>query len=469
MSTATLERLEKPTLYFDMLRAYGMGMKPIAQQVRRFFGHDNYNEFAVVGRQGKEIPAESRLRVDRFVWDTVGELFEVPESERARFWKKSIRRTNDPINFARGILFPDQERRATLTVETEWTDGRPSSMLEILTMPSSLIGERCRAEHYRQLALALPCAEEIKEEATLIGPEDIDEVDAANRVLNGINDFLRKEGFFLSKKGHTDDYHYYSYHTPFTNEVVGVSTQYPDPRFKRDLWVKSHPDETRTVGIRDANGELAQMVRVLYDQRGEKEAGARAIKGLHRSKKAAEKATEPELQRGKVEILPHIEDRVGFKLVVIGGGHPLRDRVMAELGDKLRKLFGDENVIKDDAVSSDNGKPDRFPCKRIKIKTGELNKPIEAIVQSLEDYLTTTYKVGEYDSKKGMHDGPAHILYKLDQVAYVAPELWPFPICGLNINEAKKLSSFEYAGRLGRMKSHTSPYLDLVLPNGNLR
>lgn len=416
--------------------------------IKEVFRPENYREFRIAQRRGEDIPEESRHRVDGQVYDKMGERYGVAPDDREEFWKRAMDLANSTINYARGILFADQERQATLTNDIVWDDGRPSSALEILTMPARLVGEQCRYEQGRKLVLAGLGAE------IIIGYEN----GHSKTVLKKVNDFLEKN-LFIGRKGDPQNYHTFSYHRPGTNELVGFSSQYPDPNFAEELWVKSLDYPVRTMGIKDEAGEMVPVGQALYDPR-EKELEALVIKALHRSLKA----NGAKSNGGLIETSPYTGDRLGFRLVIMEGGHPLRDRLTAHL-EELFKTFDDydeeRGIEEDDEPDPDNGNPDRFKSRRRQVYIKNLTRPLEVIIQSLEDYVSQLYEVGRFDPEKNMHDGPAHDLYKLGTVVKEAYILWPptiFP--KIRHRESQKSSSFEYATRLGRkQRIYPPPYI----------
>lgn len=442
------QTVERPRPTFNMLQA-GLSSGVLAiRAIKEVFGPENYREFRRAQRRGEYIPEETRQRVDRRTYDKVGERYGIATDEREEFWRRAMDLANSTINYARGILFADQERQATLTTDIAWDDGRPSSALEILTMPKRLVGEQCRYEQGRKLALAGLGAE------IIIG----DENGHSKAVLKKVNDFLEKN-LFIGRKGDPQNYHTFSYHRPGTNELVGFSSQYPDPDFAEELWVKSLDYPVRMVGIQDEAGKMVQVGQALYDPR-EKELEASVIKALHRSLKA----NGTKSNGGLIETSPYTGDRLGFRLVIMEGRYPLRDRITANL-EELFETFDDydkeRGIEEDDEPNPDNGSPDRFKSRRRQVYLKNLTKPLEVIAQSLEDYVSQLYEVGHFDPEKNMHDGSAHELYKLDTVVKVAHILWPpviFP--KIRHRESQKSSSFEYATRLGRkQRIYPSPYI----------
>lgn len=436
----TTERRPEPT--FDMLQAGIRGGVAGYRAIREVFGQENYDEFRDACEKELPIPEESRLRVDRHVHGTVGRLTGVKGYRREVLWKEAMKLANSTINYTRGILFADQERKATLTTNIAWDNGRPSSALERLTTPTRFIGEQCRYEQGRQLWLGSQSLEVLTE----------DENGHSADILHEINNFLERE-FFIGRKGDPDDYSIFSYHIPGTNKLIGFSNQFPDSGFREGLWVKSLDYPVRQIGFKDSIGKVVEMIPALYDP-DEKSKEAWVIKGLHRSLKAGKGQPNATL----VETLPYGGDRLRFRLVIMEGEHPLRDKVTSYLQDLFEKVAGYE-VEPDDEVDPRNGSQDRFKFKRIKVKIPTLKRPLEVIVQTLSDYVAQLYEVGSFNPAKGMHDGPAHDLYKLETADLVSPHLWPPKIFGIDLSGSKKSSSYEYATRLGRkQRIYPSPY-----------
>lgn len=463
MATTTERR---PELTFNMLQA-GIESGVLAiRALKKIFGAENYREFRRAYKRGEEITEELRQRADNYVYDQIGERYYVASDQRAEFWNRMMDLSDSTVNYAREILFADQERQATLTTDVVWDGGRPSSALEILTMPKSGLGEQGRYEQGRKLALASLCAEVISG----------DENGHAKAVLHRINNFLGRN-LFIGRKADPQNYPTYSYHRPETNELVGFSDQYPDPTFGEDLWVKSLGYPVRKIGIKNEDGVLVEVGQALYDPR-EKDLEASVIKVLQRSLKASKKTSEEEseeeaeslpkvkLNGGVIETSPYTEDRIGLRLVIMEGGHPLRDRLTVYLKELFETFDGydeERGIGEDNEVDPDNGEPDRFRSRRLQVSLKGLSKPLEVIIQSLDDYVTQLYEVGEFDAKperKDMHSGSAHDLYKLWTVGEVAEYLWPpkiFP--SINLKESKTSSSFEYATRLGRkQRIYPLPY-----------
>ncbi len=412
------------------------------RHISDFFGREYYEIFRRAGKSGVDIPEEVKQAVDRAVNDKTGEMYGVQWG--GGLWIAAMLRANETVKYAHDVLFSRDDRSASLTTNIAWSTNRPSAALEILTKPTRLIGEQCRAEQFRQLTLAVLCAEEI-----------VAGRDNARVRLTKMNDFLEKQ-FFVGKSGDPKQFHTFSYHTPGTNKLVGLSSQYPDPRFAKELWVKSLYYPVRSIGIKDSEGNLVGTVQALYDQR-EKGFGEKIIKGLYKSKKDS-------LSNGKLEVVRHVEDSLGFRLVIMEGGHPMRDMVTGYLDSKLQQLFGAENIRIEDSVDPDNGCADRFSCRRRKIyEAGSSTSMLEVIVQSIEDYISQEYEIGRFDCNLGMHDGPGHPLYELKKIAKVAKDIWPpSAFQNLDVVGAKRNASYAKASELARaQRIYPSPYESL--------
>ncbi|MBI2039613.1 hypothetical protein HYT18_00895 [Candidatus Microgenomates bacterium] len=427
----------RPGLVFDMFKQGIRGGKLMVREVKSFFGEETYDKFRQAWKRGEDISEELCLGVDRAQYDKVGAMFGIKDNqdERERFWKTAVRRATDTVNYAHGILFADQERQATLTNNIAWARGKPSDALRVLTMPSGLIGQQYRYEQGSQLGLALLCAELMSR----------DENGQAREVLAGINTFLERR-LFTGKSGDPKKYHTFSYHEPGTNRLVGLSSKYPDPKFRDDLWVKSLDFPVRKLGLKDEQGG---DVLVLYDPR-EKDLPSAVIKAKERSWLANGAGLNgSETNGGVIETLHHVEDHVGFRLVIMEGGRPLRDKVTQEVENLFSEFTGNGEIKKKDSVKTSHGRSDRVQFRRRLISVEGLESPLEVMIFALEDYIASQYEVGEFDPESGIHNGPAYDLYKLKVVGNIAEYLWPVEIYDIDLAEAKREASFQYALRLG--------------------
>lgn len=434
---------EKPKFVFKMLEANGLAVISAVNTQRDFFGRQNYDEFKKAGRKEEYIPAERCQQVDDETYAKVGEMFNVRGSLRAwrKFWDDAIVKAVSTHNNVRDTLFPEQDRRATLTTNIAWSDRRPSSILKMLTLPRRLVGEQCKYEQGLILGLGLLCAE--------VMSKDGDGVTSG--VLSAINDFLESK-LFRGRKGEPKQHHVFSYHQPSTNELVGVSESYPDPRFAAGLWVKSLDLPVRFV----------EDMPVLYDPR-EKHIESAVIKIMQRSLQATKnrETAKDRANDGVIEAEPYTGDAVGFRLVPMRGGRLFRDMLTEEMEDLFKSFDDFEDTEPDDRVDEKHGKPDRVEFRRRKIKVRRLKSPIEAIAESLEDYISEQYEVGSFDEKEGMHDGPAHPLYKLGLVSKVAPYFWPPKLTNIDLPWSLKTASYAYATNLGRkQRIDPSPFTD---------
>lgn len=417
----------RPELRFDMLSVGHGGVKLVASEIQKLFGKENYDDFRKVGKKGQPVPEEIKQRVDREIYDRYGE----------GLWVTAMKRANSTVDYARRIHFADQEKQATLLNDIVWDRGRPSVALERLTKSTRWIGRRLKHEQGRQLGLGLLCAEE------MAGADN----GYAEETLDRLNKFLEAKSF-VGKEGETQRYEIYSYHEPFTNRLVGLSSKHPDSQYREQLWVKSLDYPVRMIGIRHQGGKVGELTPALYDPRG-KDIESAVIKGMRKSLKTSEE------NRGLIETSPHVKDQVGFRLVVMGG-RSLRDRVTADMEQLLWEFDGVRAIEPDNRVDPNPRRQNRVEFRRRQVYIEGLRNPLELIVYGLEDWITSEYEVGEFDEGVGMHDGSAHDLHKLDMVADVAPSLWPVEIFGIDLARAKKSASFEYATRLGR-KERISP------------
>lgn len=437
------EVIERPELTFDMFRTDSTGIRLVVKEVQRFFGRENYDEFKAAGKNGEYLSEETRQRVDNQVYGKVGKMFNLGWG--GGLWHTAIELSNDTVNYARGILFADQERQATLTTAIAWDDGRPSSALERLTMPTGQIGEQCKYEQGRQLGLALFSAEVILR----------NENGNSRTILTRIDRFL-EDKLFIGRRGDPQRYHTFSYHTPSTNRLVGLSSDFPDPSFDEELWVKSLDYPVRRLGVRDLQGEVVEVAQALYDPR-DKDLASAVIKAKQRSLKAAKSYPKGII----IETTPYAGDQLGFRLVIMQGRYPLRDSLTANLENLFREFEGFSSIEEDDEVDPNNGPTDRLKFRRRQLFIERLKNPIEVIIQTLPDYISQLYEVGEFNPELGMHAGPAHDLYRLRKVADIAEYLWPFKIYKIGLEETKKASSYDYAARLRRkQRIHPSPYLE---------
>ncbi len=437
--------IDRPELTFDMFRADARGMRLADSETDRFFGSENKREFKATAKRGQPIPEETRQRVDREVYDRVGKMLGIggglPEWEAS--WKKAMKEAIATHNYARGILFADQDRQGTLTTNIDWDDWRPSTALERLTMPSRRIGAQCKYEQGRQLGLAMLCAEVMSR----------DENGHARAILTALNNAL-EENPFVGKSGDPQPYRTYSYHVPDTNRLVDVSSDYPHPHLNlgNGLSVKKLDFPVRTIRTEDAG--IPRDIPVLYEPRDKNIASA-VIKAKERSLLATK------LQKGRViETTPYATDQLGVQFVVMQG-RAARDQVTARLEQLFDGFEATKNIEPDDQVDISHGSPGRIEFRRRLLYMEGLNNPIELIVYALEDWIPSEYEVGTFSEALGMHDGRAHDLYKLKVVGNIAEFMWPFKVFGIDLEDAKKVSSFDYAARLRRkQRIHPSPYLE---------
>ncbi len=429
----------RPTLSYEMLQIGTKGGILAVRAFKEIFGPQNYNEFRRAGKKGEYIPELDRQRVDRQGYDRFGEMFGVARDERAAFWYNAMKTSNATIEYARRVLFAEQERQATLITGIANGSKRPSAILERLTtpaiaeIPSEAISRKYRYEQARQLAIGLLCAEVLSS----------NENGQSEEVFSMLDQLL-EDKLFIGRKGATKNYHIFSYHQPKTNRLVGLSQEYPDARFE-GCWVKSLDRPVRTIGIRNSAGEVVMLTPALYDYR-EKEIESIVIKAMRKSFKP----DQPHPNGNLIETSHGRVDALGLRLVIMEGERPLRDRITAQLEDDLRTLDGVCEIREDDKVDPENGSPDRVQFRRRQVyKAGSVNL-VEVIIQAHKDYLAYQYEVGEFNPELGMHGGPAWEFYRLDRVSEVAPYIWPFPYYGIDHVAAKRRSSYEYATRLWR-------------------
>lgn len=444
-----MQTIDRPELNFGMFRTNSRGIRLVATEVQRFFGKENFDQFRLAGKRDAYIPEETRGRVDRAVYGQVGQLLEIrgdlKDSERA--WKRAMEEAIVTHNYARGILFADQDKQGTLTTNIDWDDGRPSTALERLTMPTRSIGAQCKYEQGRQLGLALLCAEVMNR----------DENGNSRTILTALNNFLEKN-FFVGKSGDPQRYHTFSYHMPDTNRLVGVSSYDPDSNFGEGLSVKSLDFPVRFLRIQDETGRQVN-VPALYEPRG-KNIESAVIKAKERSLMTAKPSSEGVIE-GIIETSPYATDQLGVQFVVMQGGRPMRDRVASNLEQLFRKFEGTRDIVEDDQVNADHGSPNRVEFRRRLMYLEGLKNPIELIVYALEDWIPSEYEVGNFSEELGMHDGRAHDLYKLRVVGNISEFMWPFKVFRIDLEGVQRASSYDYADRLQRkQRIHPSPYLE---------
>ncbi len=440
-------QIDRPELTFGMFEATSSGVRLANAVVQRFFGIENYDLFRTAGKKELHIPAETRQRVDREVYGQVGQMLGIggdsPEWEAN--WKMAMKEAIATHNYARGILFADQDRQGTLTTNIDWDDWRPSTALERLTMPTRLIGAQCKYEQGRQLGLAMLCAEVMSR----------DENGDARAILTALNNALEKS-FFTGKKGDPQPYRTYSYHVPGTNRLIDVSSDYPHPHLNlvQGLSVKKLDFPVRIIRIQDESG-MQQDASVLYDPR-DKDIESAVIKAKERSLLAAKQQ-----QKGRIiETSPYATDQLGVQFVVMQG-RAARDQVTARLEQLFEGFEATRNIEPDDQVDANHGSPNRVEFRRRKLYMEGLNNPIELIVYALEDWIPSEYEVGNFSEELGMHDGRAPDLYKHQVVGNIAAFMWPVKVFGIDLEDAKKASSFDCAARLRRkQRIHPSPYLE---------
>lgn len=441
MTQATIERPELKFTVYDPTRG---GRLAAGQEIRRFFGEDNYAYFKEAGRKERPIPDGVRKRVNQEIYNKVGSLLGLKTNPRfrARFWRQAMEEAVNTINFARGVLFADQERQATLTTNITWEPGNPATVLERLTKPSKLISQRLRTEQGLVLGLACLSAEEMSSEDN----------GKALKVLDRLNNFLEDQ-VFLGQEGETQWYEVYSVHEPRTNELIGFSAEYPCPQSRKGRWVKRLNYPVRLVGIKDEQGGLSEAVPVLYDP-GTKDMASRVVKGMRKSWVAAGR----EIQNGVIETSAHVQDQSRFRWVVMGDREE-RDRVAIYLKSLLERFPGVTEVRPDHDVNYDEVRPNRPEFMRWQAEIKGLKNPIEAQVIALEDWVTSQYHVGKFDKSTGMHNGTAHELHKLAMVADVAWMIWGRMLSTEELKRHKKSASYEYVTRLGRKERvYPSPY-----------
>lgn len=428
--------IERPELNFDMFTVSRRGIYLAAAQVRQAFGSENYEEFRRAGKKGEDIPEEVRQRVDQEMYTKMALIFSAQNYGGERLWHEAMKLANSAVNYARRILFPDQDRRGTLTTNIAWSDNRPSTALKILTTPTRFMGPQCKFEQGRQLGYALIGAEVIM----------ADENGESAAVLTKLNDFLEKN-LFIGRKGDPKNYNTFSYHDSGTNKLVRLSEDPPDPESAEELWVKELEFPVRTLVLRDPSGEIIERIPALYDQR-EKDREAAMIKAKYRSLKTAQ--DDGGLNGGLIEAAPYLGDKLGFRLVLMQGGHPLRGKVTSYIEELLKTFEGFDRSEEDDQVDSGLGDPNRVPFRRRNIYVRGLIRPIEMQVFTLEDWLNQEYEVGRFDPLKRMHDGLAHDLHKLWMVSEIAEPTWPTRVFRIDHGREKEAASYDYAGRLGR-------------------
>lgn len=417
----------RPPLTFDLFEVNRNSVVLVAERVRQLFGTENCRNFKEALKTGGDISAETRLMVDKQVYDTVGRWFGIDANRAEDLWKRAMKLANSTVNYARGILFPDQEKRATLTTNLVWDDARPSSTLEVLSRPTRLVSESYKYEKGRQLALGVICLE------VLLDDERSDE----EAILSRMNKYF-EDNLFVGREGETFPYPIYSYHTLHTNELVGTGDKKDPPG--KGLWVKLLNYPVRKLKID------GMEVWALYDPR-EKGLESRVIKAKERSLLTA-KGTDCSKV---IETSPYREDYHGFMFVVMGR-RLLRDKIADNVVELLRQYNGISDIKPRDEVNPQHGDPNRVEHRRFKIFLDGLDKTVEGVFRAIGDHIALEYEVGTFDEKLGMHNGLGHPFHKLTMVANIAEYIWPYKIFGIDLEEAKKAASFGHAERLGRLE-----------------
>lgn len=439
----TVEEAVIPRLTFNLLRGDRKGRSLATSSIAEGFGQENFDEFRKAGRRGIYLPDETRQRVDREMYRKVELAFNAEKYGGKKLWHDAMSLARESFELARQVLLPDQARIGTMITSVYWSDNRPSTVLEALTAPTDQFGLRSIYEQGRQTGLAILAAEVILE----------NENGEAAQVLRQLNDFSEKR-LFLGKRADPRSYSVFSYHRPFTNVLVGVSSNYPDHTFSEDLWVKKLEFSVRRLGIRNGNGEIAEEVPVLYEPR-EKKPAVSVIKAQQRSFKTATKKR----NGGLIEASPYMGDRIGFKLVLMQGGHPLRDRVTAYLEKKFKEFEGFERMDEDNRVDPNQGDPARVHFQRRNLIVKVIRRPIEIIVESLEDWIRAEYEVGNFNPTLGRHDGIGHPIYRLGTVIDISGHIWPYPIFKIDTKQKGIEASYANADMLGRkQRIRPSPY-----------
>lgn len=424
-----------PEFTFNMLGVSPTAIRLVADGQRSFFGAENYDQFRTANKKGAVIPEETNQMVDREIYEKVGRMFGIRGGYRAwhKFWDDVLPEAKEVHHSAHKGLYPDQERRATLTTKVA-LNRRPSEILKTMTMPTRKIGEICKYEQNLILGVSLICARVMSMDSN--GDMDSE--------LSRVDEFLETR-LFTGKQADPKSHHVFSYHMPGTNELLGMSPIYPDPRFPKNLWVKSLDFPVRFV----------ENMPVLYEPR-KKEIQSAVMKILDRSQVTAQKKN----NGGIIETEPYTNDTVGFKLVPMQGGRQFRDMLADHVEDVFRKFYDLEDVYDLDKVRDDRRSSDRVTFRRKHILVARLQTPVEIIIESFEDYMAHQYEVGVFDEKLGMHNGPSHDHYKLERDTVVAPYFWPSKLTGLDIKQAKKDASYTYALSLGRkFRISPSPYI----------
>lgn len=429
-----MHAIERPNLVFPMLGTGREGVQLATKGFIQFFGQENYDEFRRYGKAGGYIPKELSERVDREVYAKVAGYFGITRVRGSRLWHEAMNLANSSVEQARRTIFPEQDKRGTLTTNIAWSDNNPSTALQILTSPSRLYGEQCKYEQGRQLGIGLVAAEVISEE----------ENGKLRKVLKKLNDFL-EERLFIGKKGDPEIYRVFSYHMPITNILQRVSTEVPNLSDLGNIWVKELEFPVRKLILRDKATGIDTTVPVLYDPR-EKDRESGIIKAVQRSYRKSKL----NINGGLIETSPYMSDKIGFRLALMTGGHAFRDSATAMLEELFKEFNGFIRIEEDDEVDVNNGNPDRIKFRRRNIFVEGLNRPIEMMIYTLEDWIQQEYEIGDYIEEKGMHNGLAHDLYKLMMVGDIAEYYWPERINHIPLRVAKRSASFEYANRLGR-------------------
>lgn len=431
MAVAFIDRLpEQTSINFGMLKTNREGVLQANRAIKDFFGEHDYDRFKEAHKKGDRVYEEERIVLDRRIEDKVKGMF----NGRGR-WYPAMALANQAVNYAQGIFFPEQDRRGTLTNKIQLSDNRPSTALDILTAPSRDFGPLVKFDQGRQLAL-------MSLGADLLSNPDIGRV---LPVLGSIDAEL-EERFLVGKKGQTDIFSVLTAHEPGTNKLLDVR-RVDDFYMQAGIWVKALDFPTRTIAIRDESGDIMKKIPALVEY-DEKDMAAAVIKAQQRSLKK-----NPNCIQGQ----QHVKDGARFRVVVMGG-RGVRDEVTAYLEKVLRTIDGVKDVRNDDNLQPQGDRKRPVMNKRWVDHAGLINGA-ELQVYALPDYLTEQFESGIWSPKLNMHDGPDHDHYKLGMIGDIAPYLWPYALHKVNLAEAQRVSSFEFAGRLARkLRVHPDPY-----------
>jgi hypothetical protein len=151
-------------------------------------------------------------------------------------------------------------------------------------------------------------------------------------------------------------------------------------------------------------------------------------------RKAIKKANQYKEERQSDQIRPEDDVKDTHRMmVVVYGDSDSADRLVGSVFDLIADQANEEYFINktiqgvtvtnddgtpsglptdvkiaDEAKSSEPGKSEKYARRRIKITFDGMPNPLEIIVQTLEEHVSSELEIGEYDPIAGKYKGPAH-------------------------------------------------------------